>query len=118
MLDLIQHYNIEICNVQKRYQHNIEICKCSFTIIQRNNCKGTFAYLYNITICGKIKEHGKILQHFLEVAVKQNLALFNKNNKCTYSSDCRISTAFCFANFAPNFISPMYTLKSIHFFSI
>ena len=25
-------------------------------IIERNNCKGTFAYLDNITICGKTKE--------------------------------------------------------------
>ena len=56
-------------------------------IIERNNCKGAFAYLDNITICGKTKEeHDANLQQFLEAAAKHNLT-FNKN-KCTYSSDC------------------------------
>ena len=56
-------------------------------IIERNNCKGTFAYLYNITICGKTKEeHDANLQQFLEAAAKHNLTF--KKNKCTYSSDC------------------------------
>ena len=56
-------------------------------IIERNNCKGTFAYLDSITICGKTKgEHDANLQHFLEAAAKYNFT-FNKN-KCTYSSDC------------------------------
>ena len=56
-------------------------------IIERNNCKGAFAYLDNITICGKTKEeHDANLQEFLEAAAKHNLT-FNKN-KCTYSSDC------------------------------
>ena len=56
-------------------------------IIERNNCKGAFAYLDNITICGKIKEERYAnLQQFLEAAAKHYLT-FNKN-KCTYSSDC------------------------------
>ena len=56
-------------------------------IIKRNNCKGTFAYLDNITICGKTKkEHNPNLQQFLEAAAKHNLT-FNKN-KCIYLSDC------------------------------
>ena len=55
-------------------------------IIERNNSKGTFAYLDNITICGKTKEeHDANLQQFLEAAAKRNLT-FNKN-KCTYSYD-------------------------------
>ena len=56
-------------------------------IIKCNNCKGAFAYLNNIPICGKTKEeHDANLQQFLEAAVKHNLT-FNKN-KCTYLSDC------------------------------
>ena len=49
-------------------------------IIERNNYKGAFAYLDNITICGKTKEeHDANLQQFLEAAAKHNLT-FNKNN--------------------------------------
>ena len=56
-------------------------------IIELNNYKGAFAYLDNITICGKTKEeHDENLQQFLEAAAKHNLT-FNKN-KCTYTSDC------------------------------
>ena len=56
-------------------------------IIERNNCKGAFAYLNNITVCGKTKEeHDANLQQFLEAAAKHNLT-FNKK-KCTYLSDC------------------------------
>ena len=62
-------------------------------IIEHNNCKGTFAYLNNITICGKTKEeHDANLQHFLEAAAKHNLP-FNKNI-CTYSSDCILLLGF------------------------
>ena len=56
-------------------------------IIERNNCKGTSAYLNNITICVKTKRKTDAnLQEFFEAAMKHNLTL-NKN-KCTYSSDC------------------------------
>ena len=59
----------------------------NYDIIERNNCKGAFAYLDNITICGKTKEElDANLQQFLKAAAKHNLT-FNKN-KCTYSSDC------------------------------
>ena len=56
-------------------------------IIKRNNCKEIFAYLDNITICGKTKEeHDANLKNFFEATAKDNLT-FNKN-KCIYSSDC------------------------------
>ena len=56
-------------------------------IIARNSCEATFAYLDNITVCGKTREeHDANLQRFLDVATKHNLT-FNKN-KCVYSSDC------------------------------
>ena len=54
-------------------------------ITERNNCKGTFAYLDNITTCGKTKEERDAnFQQFLEAAAKHNLTF----NKRTYSSDC------------------------------
>ena len=56
-------------------------------IIESNGCKGTFAYLDNITICGKTKEeHDENLKHFLKIAVSHNLT-FNQE-KCIYSADC------------------------------
>ena len=56
-------------------------------IIARNSCEATFAYLDNITVCGKTRqEHDADLQRFHDVATKHNLT-FNKN-KCVYSSNC------------------------------
>ena len=54
-------------------------------IIESNNCKGTFAYIDNITICGKTKEeHDQNLKHFLQVAESCNLT-FNEL-KCSYDT--------------------------------
>ena len=56
-------------------------------ILERNNCKRTFAYLDNITIRGKTEEERDAnLHQFLKAAAKHNLT-FNKNKR-TYSSDC------------------------------
>ena len=56
-------------------------------IIARNACEAAFAYLDNVTVCGKTREERDAnLQHFLDVATKHNLT-FNKN-KCVYSFDC------------------------------
>ena len=55
-------------------------------IIEHNNCKGMFAYLSNIPICGKTKEeHNANLQYFLEVATKHNFTFIK--NKYIYFSD-------------------------------
>ena len=56
-------------------------------IIKQNDCKGTFAYLDNITIREKTqREHDENLVNFLKVAQKCNLT-FN-NSKCVYSTNC------------------------------
>ena len=55
-------------------------------IIQDNECAATFAYLDNITVCGKDQaEHEKNLQRFLHVTKEHNLT-FHKS-KCTYLSN-------------------------------
>ena len=55
-------------------------------IIQDNECAATFAYLDNITVCGKDQaEHDKNLQRFLLVAKEHNLT-FNES-KCIHSSN-------------------------------
>ena len=55
-------------------------------IIKNNNCKGTVAYLDNITIGGSTQaEHDANLAKFLAVADEHNL-VFNKS-KCVYSTD-------------------------------
>ena len=49
-------------------------------IIKRNNCKEIFAYLDNITICGKTKEeHDANLKNFFEATAKDNLTLIRTN---------------------------------------
>lgn len=54
-------------------------------IINRGGCKGTYAYLDNITVCGKTKEeHDLNLEKFLSVARESNLT-FN-DGKCVYST--------------------------------
>ena len=54
-------------------------------IIRVNKCENTYAYLDNITICGKTQEeHDTNLQRFLRVAKECNLT-FN-DDKSTYSS--------------------------------
>ena len=56
-------------------------------IIKTNGCKGTVAYLDNITVGGKTqKEHDENLSKFLKVARDCNLT-FNES-KCVYSTDC------------------------------
>ena len=53
-------------------------------INERNNCKGTFAYLDNITTCGRTKE-----EHDASLQQQRNMILpFFSKNKCTYLSDC------------------------------
>ena len=48
-------------------------------IISKFNCKGTFAYLDNITVCGHThEEHEKNLKTFLKAAEECNLTL-NEN---------------------------------------
>ena len=54
-------------------------------IIEKHGCKGTYAYLDNITVCGKTQqEHDENLKQFLSTAEKCNLT-FN-DSKCIYSS--------------------------------
>ena len=53
-------------------------------IIREENLDDTFAYLDNVTICGRTKaEHDKNLEHFLEIAKKYGLE-FN-NDKSIFS---------------------------------
>ena len=55
------------------------------TFISESNLSGTFAYLDNITVCGKDQEeHDTNLEEFLVAAETNNLT-FN-NNKCTFST--------------------------------
>ena len=55
-------------------------------IILDFKCEGTFAYLNDITVCGKTrKEHDKNLQRFLNAFVECNLTL--NENKCIYATD-------------------------------
>ena len=55
-------------------------------IIKSNNCKGTFAYLDNITVGGTTQqEHDVNLDRFLAVAKNHNLT-FNES-KCIYNTD-------------------------------
>ena len=55
-------------------------------IIKSNNCKGTFAYLDNITVGGTTQqEHDVNLNRFLAVAKNHNLT-FNES-KCIYNTD-------------------------------
>ena len=55
-------------------------------IIKSNNCKGTFAYLDNITVGGTSQqEHDVNLDRFLAVAKNHNLT-FNES-KCIYNTD-------------------------------
>ena len=55
-------------------------------IIEYNGCKGTFAYLDNITVGGATQEdHDKNLSKFLSVSKTHNLT-FNEA-KCVYSTD-------------------------------
>ena len=64
------------------FQHIID------RIIKENDCKGTYAYLDNITVGkGETQEkHDKNLQRFLDVVGKYNLTL-NKS-KCIFSTTC------------------------------
>ena len=56
-------------------------------ITKQNDCKGTFAYLDNITVGGKTqREHDENLAKLLKLARECNLT-FN-NSKCVYSTDC------------------------------
>lgn len=55
-------------------------------IIRTEKLKGTYAYLDDVTICGKDKqEHDFNLRRFMEAAEKYNLTL-NKN-KCVFETD-------------------------------
>ena len=55
-------------------------------IIKSNDCKGTFAYLDNITVGGITQQkHNENLEKFLAVAKQQNLT-FNES-KCMYNSE-------------------------------
>ena len=55
-------------------------------IISDFNCEGTFAYLDNITVCGKTREeHDKNLQSFLNAAKQCNLTL--SVSQCVYATN-------------------------------
>ena len=55
-------------------------------IISKFNCKGTFAYLDDITVCGRTrKEHDKNLKTFLKAAEDCNFTL--NENKCLYATN-------------------------------
>ena len=55
-------------------------------IIKKNGCKGTFAYLDNVTVAGKTQnEYDPNLKKFLSIAREYNITL--DENKCFYSSD-------------------------------
>lgn len=54
-------------------------------IIEKENMKGTFVYVDNVTVCGNSeKEHDENLQHFLAVAKAYNLSL--NDEKCEYKT--------------------------------
>ena len=54
-------------------------------IISYYKCEGTFAYLDNITVCGKTKKkHDENLKQFLEAASDCNLTL--NENKCVFAT--------------------------------
>ena len=54
-------------------------------IILKYNCKGTFAYLDDITVCGRTREeHDKNLEIFLNAAQECNLTLNEK--KCAFAT--------------------------------
>ena len=55
-------------------------------IISKFNCKGTFEYLDDITVCDQTsEEHYKNLKTFLKAAEKCNLTL--SENKCVYATN-------------------------------
>ena len=55
------------------------------TVIKEENLTGTYAYLDDVTICGKIQEeHDKNLKKFLETAKRLNIN-YNKD-KCIFST--------------------------------
>ena len=54
-------------------------------IILKYNCKGTFVYLDDITVCGRTREeHDKNLERFLNAAQECNLTLNEK--KCVFAT--------------------------------
>ena len=54
-------------------------------IISDYKCEGTFAYLDDITVCGKTREeHDKNLKQFLKAASDCNLTL--NENKCVFAT--------------------------------
>lgn len=55
-------------------------------IIDSENLKGTYAYLDDVTVCGKDKEdHDRNLHKFMEAAKKYKLTL--NTSKCTFETD-------------------------------
>ncbi|XP_063380929.1 uncharacterized protein LOC134667447 [Cydia fagiglandana] len=55
-------------------------------IIEKENLTGTFAYLDDVTVCGKTKEeHDVNLSKFKEAAAKYNLTL--NENKCVFGKE-------------------------------
>ena len=55
-------------------------------IIAKFKCEGTFAYLDDITVCGRTREeHEKKLEQFLQAVEESNLTL-NKE-KCVFTTD-------------------------------
>ena len=70
-----------LCNAVSGFQRVID------DIIQSYECKGTFAYLDNITVRGKTQqEHDNNLAKFLEAAHQCNMTF--KDSKCVYSTEC------------------------------
>ena len=69
-----------LINVVPCFQRSID------DIIKENDCEETFAYLNNITVCGRNQtERDRNLKKFLEVAKTHNLT-FN-DSKRVYSTD-------------------------------
>ena len=55
-------------------------------ILQEHDCKATFAYLDDITVCGKTREkHDQKLTAFLKAAKDCNLTL--NESKCIFASE-------------------------------
>ena len=67
-------------------------------IIKNNNCKATFNYSDNVTICGKNKqEHDQNLQYFLEVAEKYNIT-FNESKSTFSATSIKLKYLMVFSN--------------------
>ncbi|KAK3745310.1 hypothetical protein RRG08_014458 [Elysia crispata] len=59
-------------------------------IIRKENIRDTFAYIDNVTMCGKNQEeHDRNLTHFLDCARKYNLT-FNEDKSCLGAKEIKL----------------------------